>query len=320
MRHKLDARSYVSVVSFVVEMANMFRDTVGLDASDATSKLTADQKDMRLRAKRIIGKIKPLLQDAARNEAELERKGDLQEDSQTVATIFDDCFRTQVASAHPSGGDQDEPENDADEKTESIRQLTNGHSREDSGKKGDVKRAAEDMEMADAPDTKKRRSPRTEESTATNAATARHNVTDTAIIRLEVGPGQTIPISNIDGRDGSAPALSNSGSTNPSTTHADPLTPPRSEKDIPATLARGGVAWYLSEFEPHGTTIHDEQWKGREIIRGMSEELSELDDDALNGLVDHEMQDVTPTESVSRATLEVAAAQKQRVRPKRKRW
>jgi NuA3 HAT complex component NTO1 len=298
----------------------MFRDTVGLDDNDSTSKLTPEQKDMRLRAKRIIGKIKPILQDAAQKEAELERKGDLQEDAQTVSTVFDDCFRTQATLSHPSRGDQDEAENDAEDKAETAPQLSNGHNQDGAGTGAGRKRIAEDVEVPDTPDTKKRRSPRIEESTATNAATARHNVTDTAIIRLEVGPGQTIPISNIDGRDDSAPALSNSGSTNPSTTHPDPLTPPRSEKDIPAPLAGGGVAWYLSEFEPHGTTIHDEPWKGREIIRGMSEELSELDDDAMNGLVDHEMRGAAPTEVVSRPTLEVVAAQKHRVRPKRKRW
>lgn len=68
----------------------------------------------------------------------------------------------------------------------------------------------------------------------------------------------------------------------------EPLTPPSSEKDLLAPLANGGIPWYFEPFDPVGTTIHDERWTGREVLRGMSEELSELDDEEVDGLMEVE--------------------------------
>jgi NuA3 HAT complex component NTO1 len=65
---------------------------------------------------------------------------------------------------------------------------------------------------------------------------------------------------------------------------AEPLTPPRSEKSLLNPLVNGGIPWYLETFDIHGTTIHEERYTGREVLRAMSEELSELDDDELDGL------------------------------------
>lgn len=63
-----------------------------------------------------------------------------------------------------------------------------------------------------------------------------------------------------------------------------PLTPPRSEKDMTTPFARGGIPEYLELFDISGTTIHDERWTGRDVLRGMSEELSEMGDEELLGL------------------------------------
>jgi NuA3 HAT complex component NTO1 len=45
----------------------------------------------------------------------------------------------------------------------------------------------------------------------------------------------------------------------------------------------------MQAFDPIGTTIHEERWTGRDVMRGMSEELSELDEDELKDLVDDEL-------------------------------
>ena len=39
-------------------------------------------------------------------------------------------------------------------------------------------------------------------------------------------------------------------------------------------------------FDPVGTTIEEERWKGRELVRGMSEALSDMDEEELSGLVE----------------------------------
>jgi len=232
--------------------------------------------------------------DAARKEAQLGHKADIEEGARKIATIFDNCV------AHSSLGKEEH-----DEDLEASK-LANGHSGDDI-----FQDAEGDVEMADDASAIARP---VVESTATNASEARDGVTDTAVIRLEIGPGQTIPISNLNG---SIPALSNSGSTNPSTTHADPLTPPRIE-GLLEPLAKGGIAWYLERFDPHGTTVHEETWSGRDVLRGMSEELSELDDEAMNGLVDEEMQDAENT-AAGAQTLKVIPAKK-KAASRRKRW
>jgi NuA3 HAT complex component NTO1 len=324
VRLKLDQHVYVSVLPFATDLANVFRDAMEFDPDGNSTKLTSEQKEIKMRANRIIGKIRPILQEAARKEAELGMKVDVEEDVQTVEILFQNCFRADLAAVQLPVAEQDEPEEEMEGAMDATPDLTSGRAEERTRRSprksptepSDVKHNG-DIEMADTPEPPaqiaKRRSPRAGESTATNAAQASNDVTDTAVIRLQIAPGQTIPISNIDG---SLPALSNSGSTNPSTTHADPLTPPRSEKDILAPLAQGGIPWYLRAFSPEGTTVYDEQWQGRDVLRGMTEELSEIDDDALNGLIDKDMPDVAP---VSHQSLEVASAHKQRARPKRKR-
>ncbi|KAF2435408.1 hypothetical protein EJ08DRAFT_729900 [Tothia fuscella] len=319
---KLEQHVYVSVLPFTADLAKVFRDAMEFDPFETSAKLTSEQKEVKMRANRIISKIKPALQDAARKEAELGLKANLEEDAAMVGTIFQDCFRPDASTANQFTDELEELEEE--HSTDSALELPNGIRTSPRKSPGHSAAAshAEDVEMTDIPEpsapVQKRRSPRAGESTATTVADAKNGVTDTAIIRLQVGPGQTIPISNL-GDDGSLPALSNSGSTNPSTTNADPLTPPRSEKDLLAPLAQGGVPWYFKEFNPEGTTVYDEQWQGREVLRGMTEELSEIDDDALNDLVDKETQNVVSAGPVSHQTLEVASAQKARSRPKRKR-
>ena len=46
-------------------------------------------------------------------------------------------------------------------------------------------------------------------------------------------------------------------------------------------FANGGVPWYLEPFDPVGTTVHEERYTGRAVLRDMSEELSDVDEDTL---------------------------------------
>lgn len=66
-------------------------------------------------------------------------------------------------------------------------------------------------------------------------------------------------------------------------------TPVLTDEDQQLPLAQGGIQWYMQPFDPSGTTVHEERWTGRDVMRGMSEELSELDEDELKDLVDEEV-------------------------------
>lgn len=63
-------------------------------------------------------------------------------------------------------------------------------------------------------------------------------------------------------------------------------TPILTEQDQQLPLAQGGIQWYMQPFDPVGTTIHEERWTGRDVMRGMSEELSDMDEEELEGLKD----------------------------------
>jgi NuA3 HAT complex component NTO1 len=58
-------------------------------------------------------------------------------------------------------------------------------------------------------------------------------------------------------------------------------------------LTQGGIPWYLDGFELRGTSAAQAQWTpGRDALRGLSEELTDMDEEALRDLefdVDEEM-------------------------------
>lgn len=99
-------------------------------------------------------------------------------------------------------------------------------------------------------------------------------------------------------------AVAESGLTEETKPNAGPVyrrhpTPVLTDEDQRLPLAQGGIQWYMQPFDPIGTTIHEERWTGRDVMRGMSEELSELDEDELKDLVEDEL-DQDPTKAPAR--------------------
>ncbi|KAL9107608.1 MAG: hypothetical protein Q9227_007511 [Pyrenula ochraceoflavens] len=65
----------------------------------------------------------------------------------------------------------------------------------------------------------------------------------------------------------------------------DPPTPPLSMQGKQVyQIGHGGIPWFAQAFDPDGLTLHEEKWTGRELVRDMSEELSEMGDDELHDL------------------------------------
>lgn len=244
---------------------------------------------MRIFARRIIKKIQGPLQDAARKEADLGGKP-YEEKLAALDALINNSVATRKGSISSTAGQVlDVTDDEADVAQDTEREpvdSTNGH--------------ADDNHIGNGVHDEERDLASGEQDVDSmyriNGSGANEKADD-AVIRLKTDSGETVPIGNIDPHltdissgksiDG-APALSSSDSINPSTSHPEPLTPPRSEKDLLAPLQHGGVPWYFEPFDPVGTTIHEERWTGKEVLRGMSEELSELDDDELDGLVDKE--------------------------------
>jgi len=100
---------------------------------------------------------------------------------------------------------------------------------------------------------------------------------------------------------GSPPSLSGFGPASLQPPRpSDPLTPPQSNgsfgRDPANVLCEGGVPWYLQGFEVQGTSAVEEQWTGRDAVRSLSEELTDMDDDALKDL-EFDVDDDTITAS-----------------------
>ncbi|KAK1826585.1 hypothetical protein QBC39DRAFT_15992 [Podospora conica] len=102
------------------------------------------------------------------------------------------------------------------------------------------------------------------------------------------------------GDSDSPPSLAAFGSSQLQLPQNDPITPPQSNgsfgRDPANVLSDGGIPWYLHGFDPEGTTVATEQWTGREVLRSMSEELSDMDDEALKDL-EFDVEDETITAS-----------------------
>lgn len=79
-----------------------------------------------------------------------------------------------------------------------------------------------------------------------------------------------------------------------------PLTPPQSNGSLSHgtdnVLTEGGIPWYLKPFEVEGTTAVEEQWAGRDAVRSLSEELTDMDEEELNDL-EFNVEDSTITAS-----------------------
>ena len=53
------------------------------------------------------------------------------------------------------------------------------------------------------------------------------------------------------------------------------ISPKQKEDDRSFAAHDGGIPWYMQSFRPEGTTIEEEQWSGRDLVRAMSEDLSD---------------------------------------------
>jgi NuA3 HAT complex component NTO1 len=115
---------------------------------------------------------------------------------------------------------------------------------------------------------------------------------------------------------GSPPSLAAFGSaTLQPPEQSDPLTPPQSNgsfgRDPANMLSEGGMPWYLSGFDLQGTSAVEEQWTGRDAVRSLSEELTDMDDDALKDLefdVDDDTITASPVNAGDSEMVDAAAA------------
>lgn len=315
----MEERSYTSISIFSAELASVFTSEIGVQPAGDTAELqmqisgrapelSLEQREKRKLAKRIIKSIQPALEDAIKKESELNRKP-FEQELKELDQIFEDSVR----SRRNSLADLTELVDTVGGEVVGELDGLNGTSQKIEGSDEHAKSEPQEEQQASAlPDTDgdhvmtdadTAQSPETAESQAQNTS-AVSIATPTAVKEPEVEM-ETMDIQSHNEAQASANGESRqhpNGSPKPTKEAPEPQkgppTPPlSSQEDQQHPLAQGGIQWYMEPFDPLGTTIYEERWTGRDVMRGMSEELSELDEDELMDLVDDGLEGKTQKSS-----------------------
>lgn len=349
---RLEQRFYTSVASFADDVSAVFADVVGsadaegptdeeelLDAGWAHSSLTADQKEKKKLAKRIIKQIQPMLATATDHESSLDRKQSARRAADLDA-LLDRSIRkrrpstltVEAATSNKVDGDENveagRPTMDVDQPLEGVPSRTNG-----------VRGASLQEEMLVEPAKRVH-----DRGTGSYEHEEHDEATDDAVIRLQLGETEdTIPIANnaaeeqldtiMAGADpgtsaasaGSAPSLSHSASTHPSVTTNNSSDPPNTAtvtaingdsgttSDDLAPLANGGKMWYVQDFDVDGTTVFEDKVMMERKNREPSSEMS-----VLSEIGDDELEDLGGDMDLGEEQAQQTEAQKEEVRIKRR--
>jgi NuA3 HAT complex component NTO1 len=258
----------------------------------AHSSLTAEQKEMKKVVKRITKSVQSQFEDAVRKEAEL--AGRPPEKLPDLETLLNQKLQRRPSVVSHDGNIRQTTEMGQTDVEQAQEDAVDGE------EAAVISQKPEEMQLAPTPDH--------------NAADAQHahdEAADEAAIAIQLGQ-DALHVSTAEPR-GDAMEMDHNADHNEN--NGQPLTPPRSEKNLLNPLGNGGVPWYFETFDIKGTTVHEERYTGRDILRDMSEELSELDDDVLDGLADSDpVRPIDAPESIVAVKKSVA-----RKKPKRSR-
>lgn len=274
LRAKLDEKFYTSVQAFNNDLLGVLSAQIDFapvtnvgDAENELSKvahhtLTSEQKDTKKLVKRIIKSVQPQIEDALRKEADMAKAP--VEQLLDLETILEQKLQGRHNAPLTGSAPHDTVESEQANFAKATESMINGATSEDISKKAD------DIQLAPTPD----------DNAADNNHSIHDEAADEAAIAAQLGQ-DTLHASTGEHQCNEMvlDTKSDGGRT-------EPLTPPRSEKNVLNPLHNGGVPWYLEPFDIHGTTVYEPIWAGREVLKAMSEDLSELDDDELDGLAD----------------------------------
>ncbi|OJD25843.1 hypothetical protein ACJ73_02779 [Blastomyces percursus] len=340
VRSKLEQRAYTSVSSFSRDLANVFTSEIGVDSVGDTAELqmqimgrapelSLEQREKRKLAKRIIKAIQPALEDSLRKESELNGKP-FEKELRDLDVLLEDSVLSQRGSL------VDTPrEMTNDIETSERDPLVNG-----------IKTDAE-VDQVDVPETTTEPTEPPHVEPEEQAANRDKDVTMFDVVgATRSGLDKEVSDSKTNGVVATPTELShvrqptdgmtkNEAGTSSRDMQMSSPTSPASPVDSlagkePPPLSQGGIQWYMQPFDPIGTTVHEERWTGREVLRGMSEELSEIGEDELRNLVGDEPPEyvsdlpiagpkVGPSGDAPEDTA-VASAVKPKTHKTRRRW
>jgi len=267
--------------------------------------LTQEQKEVKKLAKRLVKAVKESLEDALKKESALKGREHEEELRKLDSMgIFASSRSTDV--------------DDVEEGKATVKHRSNSNVSAVAGAS-----PGDDTEMRDVDER-----------------------TDEAVIRLDIPGADTmaIPARKHQHNSSAASCASSSHDHTAKTTSdkpTEPLSPPISTnsstqagaanapnpdttaEDANDVFAHGGVPWYLEPFDPVGTTVHEERYTGRAVLRDMSEELSDMDEDTLTELAPISVEATpngkgSPVKGIDAGETETQAPAKKKASAKKK--
>lgn len=283
LQSRVENRYYVTALAFAHELGDAINAGINtvpqvLEVIDPTEAMDvspakhpfADIRERRKLGRRILKAVQPFLETALRVESEISQKPyeGLQKE---LEAIIDASVDGQTRQDQQDGDDTimvDAPDTSViSVKSTAAENLANGDSmdtledaegEEEEGDSIEVNTSGLGIVNGDAG----------EEFKMTNRRSTRGGLTN--------------------GVSSETPPDSNGYVTIAPPVQTGPPTPPQSNgslgKEPLDPLAEGGVLWYLKAYQPRGTSILGEHWAGRDAVRMLSEDLTDLDDEELKGL------------------------------------
>jgi NuA3 HAT complex component NTO1 len=256
------AGQFTSVTEFSSNLVQIFAEVLGSEATTfgeivqqvtgRAEDMAQEQRDRRAQARRVLKSIQPQVEDALRKEAELTGRPYAQQMKE-----LDEALQSRRGSLADSGLEIPIIETNG---IPTINGVTH-----------------EDVEMPDV-----------DEVRANGNA---NGTSDEVVQSVELGlqpkldhAANTPPASTNGIRHDHIP---NHNALISDAPNVEPPTPPLSlqgQGKGTTNIGLGGIPWYVETFDPEGTSISEERWTGKDVLRDMSEELSEMDEDELQGL------------------------------------
>ncbi|POR33485.1 Peregrin [Tolypocladium paradoxum] len=312
LQARVNERFYVTALSFAQDLGDIISAGIAsppkveedaeerLEEPDSapSKNMFSDIRERRKLGKRILKATQPFLETALRVESEISNKPfeNLQRELEALVDASIDTGRA------PAAAGTEKREGDEEEDTIMVDAPDSSEITVKSAFHGKVGAPAD----ADAMDT-------TEDGDGEDGGNIEVNTSGLGIV--DEGAADEMELSRRKSKRGTVVNGVESSETPPDSNgyvtlarphQTGPPTPPQSNgsfgKEPGDSLAEGGILWYLRAMKPEGTSILGEHWAaGRDAVRMLSEDLTDLDDEELKGLV----ADVNGT--VKAAVLEAEA-------------
>ncbi len=285
LQKKVQDRFYTTALNFTHDLGDIFRIGINteplpkpetavakeLEKSSPFKKTVLDLRGRRSLAKRILKAVQTHLEAAVRAEADISGKS-TEKQLKELEQAIEAALQTGPDSIS-LGGSVGDAEGDHDhdvEMTDAAQHKTNGH--HGSGSKVASDSADIDMEDADAPGE--------DDEDAIIAMGSDTIDTDSALAEVNGNASQGKQHHINGNKNATTPPGTNGYSSAPENMQPSPPTPPVSNRDISTDhvefLAKGGIPWYLKDFQPEGTSLLQGNEGGANV-----NDILDMDEDAI---------------------------------------